>query len=148
MTVVYGLVHVASGRTYVGCTAGKPQKRLREHRCLLNQGKHAERVLQNEWRSYGPEAFVMKVLEVLPGVPSAAKKREAELRWMNKLEEEGLLYNRNMTSFQFVHGATEKGIEASRKAGRWHKGVPKDHGAKISLGKKRARILRQSNEIV
>ena len=148
MTVVYGLVHVASGRTYVGCTAGKLAKRFREHRCLLNNGKHAERVLQNEWKLYGAEAFVMKVLEVLPGKPSAAQKREVELQWMCKLEKQGLLYNLNKMSFQVLPEAARKGREAARTAGRWHNGVPKDHGAKISAGIRRARRLRQSNEIV
>jgi len=160
MAVIYGLVHVASGRTYVGCTAGKLQKRFREHRCLLNNNKHKEPVLQKEWSIYGSEAFRIEILEQLEMLAPTFRKREAELRWMTKLESEGLLYNLSRVSFAPSPEAARKGIEASRTVGRpvspegrlkrrmAQLGIPKNHGAKISATKRRNRILRQSDEIV
>jgi hypothetical protein len=162
MTVVYGLVHLPSGRVYVGCTGGRPTakrkynktqtsllaKRFREHRCLLNAGTHSEALLQADWLKDGEAVFKMVVLEELGEYPEPSKKREAELRWMKKFEDEGLLYNIYKESFAFTKEATEAGIEASRTAGRWHKGVPNDHGRKISEGKKRAKLLRQLKDIV
>lgn len=160
MAVVYGLVHILSGRTYVGCTSGRPNskrvykgtqsklaKRFREHRCLLNAKNHSEPVLQKDWLRDGPSAFRMVVLEETSS-NVVAVKREAEIRWMRKLEVEGLLYNAYKQSFNFTPEATKAGIEASRIAGRWHNGVPVDHGRKISKGKRKARMLRQRNEIV
>jgi len=162
MAVVYGLVNLRTGKTYVGCTGGRPTavrkynksvdsllaKRFREHRCLLNAGTHSEPELQKDWVRYGPLAFKMKMLEALPLFPPAAVKREAELKWMAHYENRGLLYNTYKEAFAFTKEATKAGIEASRTAGRWHNGVPKDHGKKISIGKRRARMLRRLNEIV
>ena len=104
MAVIYGLVHVASGRTYVGCTAGKIQKRFREHRCLLNHGRHKEPVLQKEWTVYGPEAFRIEVLESLVEKAPKSVRREAELRWMKKLEDEGFY----TTSTRFLSASPRK----------------------------------------
>ena len=162
MAVVYGLVHILSGKTYVGCTGGRKiakrkynktvesllAKRFREHRCWLNAGKHSEPILQKDWVADGEKAFKMVILEELSKYPLPAEKREAELRWMKKFEIDGLLYNTYKEAFNFTTEATKAGIEASRTAGRWHKGVPKDHGKKISEGKRRARIQKQLKDIV
>jgi hypothetical protein len=161
MAVVYGLENKRTGMTYVGCTSGRPTakrhyktddsklaKRFREHRCLLNMGTHSEPKLQKDWYRYGQPVFRMIILEKLPDFPSAPVKREAELRWMAHFEAKGLLYNTYKEAFAFTKAATAAGIEASRMAGRWHNGVPADHRKKISEGKRRARRLRQLNEIV
>jgi hypothetical protein len=156
MAVVYGLVHIPSGMTYVGCTGGRKTakrkynktvtsllaKRFREHRCLLRANEHNEPKLQKDWLKHGEQSFKMVVLEELGEYPTPSVKREAELRWMSKFEAKGLLYNTYKEAFAFTKEATKTGIEASRTAGRWHKGVPKDHGRKISEGKRRARELR------
>lgn len=157
MAVVYGLVNVCTGKVYVGCTSGrqtakrhykavesKLAKRFREHRCLLNAGTHKEPELQKDWLIDGPAAFKMVVLETLALFPAATVKREAELKWMAFYRAKGLLYNTYKEAFSFTAEATKAGIEASRTAGRWHKGVPKDHGKKISEGKRRARMLRRT----
>lgn len=159
MAVIYGLVNVASRMTYIGCTAGKLAKRFREHRCLLNNNKHSEPILQRDWTNYGSDGFRMDVLEELPKDAVVSQKREAELRWMAKLEAEGLLYNSNKLSFMPSPEATRKGIEASRTAGRpvspegrmkrrmAQLGIPKNHGAKISATKRRNRLLRRFDEL-
>lgn len=162
MAVVYGLVCVLSGKTYVGCTSGRKTakrkynktvesllaKRFREHRCLLNANKHSEPELQKDWLIHGEQSFKMVLLEELSDYPPPSVKRRAELKWMAKFERKGLLYNTYKEAFAFTKEATKAGVEASRIAGRWHNGVPKDHGRKISEGRRRARELRQLNEIV
>ena len=155
--LVYGLINLKSGKVYVGCTSGRPNakrqylknesklaKRFREHKSLLNSKKHSEPKLQKDWLESGPDEFKIILLEEVGENVSASKKREAELKWMKKYEDEGLLYNTYKESFSFTKEATKAGIEASRTAGRWHNGVPKDHGRKISEGKRRARILRST----
>lgn len=162
MAVVYGLVHIPSGMTYVGCTGGRKTakrkynknvisllaKRYREHRCLLNAGTHSEPKLQQDWLVYGEGAFQVVILQELGEYPPPSAKRKAELEWMCQYEAKGLLYNTYKEAFAFTKEATKAGIEAARTAGRWHKGVPKDHGRKISEGKRKARELRQLKEIV
>jgi GIY-YIG catalytic domain len=160
MAVIYGLVHIASGKTYIGCTAGKLAKRFREHRCLLNNGKHKETGLQLDWSIYGSNSFRIGVLEELPLHADVKTKREAEIRWMDALDAEGLLYNRFRASFGFTPEATRRGVEASRFAGRpvsaegrlkrrmAQLGIPKNHGHKISATKRRNRMLRATEEIV
>lgn len=152
MATVYALTCYRNGMAYIGCTAGKIGKRMREHRCLLNAGKHAEAKLQRDWTSFGPSAFAMIVLETLPPDASVALKREAELRWMHHYENEGRLYNRNKSSFS----GTPEAIKAWNAAGRntigdrWSSeanlkrsltqlGKPKGHGAKISATKRAKR---------
>jgi hypothetical protein len=150
MAIIYGLVHVPSGRVYVGCTKGKPAKRLREHRCLLNQGKHNEPDLQRDWLKDGEGAFKMKVLEQLPIGVSLVLKREAELRWMDCFRGLGLLYNQRRLSFQLTPEAMRKGVaNAQLKPGnRWTPEVNEKRrlamlgrklntGPKISATKKR-----------
>ena len=99
MITIYGLVNFITGETYVGCTAGKLNKRMREHRCLLNANKHAAKRLQTAWNDLGPSGFRLNVLESLPKDSSVITKRERELFWMKTLKSEGKLYNDNETSF-------------------------------------------------
>ena len=153
MVTIYALECGATGMGYVGCTAGKLGKRMREHRCLLNQKKHTAARMQRDWDRYGSNAFYLKTLETLPPDSTVAVKREAELRWMAKYRLEGRLYNTNQTSFALSPEAIAKGVEASRTSigNRWSAeanlkrrlsqlGKPKGHGAKISATK-RARAM-------
>ena len=166
MAAVYGIVHLASMKTLVGSvgdgrentirlyksTKSKLSKRFREHRCLLNQGKHAEPDLQSDWDKYGPSAFAMRLLEEIEG--SVESKREAELRWMANLDQQGLLYNQTRLAYALSPEAMKKGVEASRHAigNRWtpeanerrrlaQLGKPKGHGAKISATKRARKMM-------
>lgn len=154
MVSVYAIICGVNNSAYVGCTAGKPAKRLREHRCLLNQGKHAASAMIEDWRKYGASAFYLKILEKLPAGSAARVKREAEHRWMAHYAALQRLYNPNTLSFQLSPEAIAKGVEASRTSvgNRWSPeanlkrrlaqlGKPKGHGAKISATK-RAQAMR------
>src|SRR4051812_30827959 len=114
MVIVYALECAVTGFSYIGCTAGKPGKRMREHRCLLNKGKHSATKMVADWQQYGEQSFTFKVIESLPDGADVAAKRAAELYWQNKYASEGRLYNPIISSFNFPSKeAQAKGIEAS-----------------------------------
>ena len=152
MANIYALKCIVNGFVYIGCTA-KESKRFREHRCLLRANKHAEKILQIDWNMYGESAFIMVHLEMTI-TDMVEEKRSRELYWMNHYYSEGLLYNRNMTSFSPTKEAIRMGIEESKyhPGNRWSPeanekrrlsqlGIPKGHGAKISATKRAKRMM-------
>lgn len=166
MAIVYALKNLTNGKCYVGCTKGNLAKRLREHRCMLRAGKHAEPDLQADWTRLGEAKFKMILLEELPPGASTAAKREAELSWMKDFGErrgvpEGtFLYNRYRHSFALSPEAIAKGVKAAwampDAAAKRHTpelrerrrqaqlGKPKGHGAKISATKQRRKVEREA----
>jgi len=154
MVTIYAFECKVSGRAYIGCTAGKLNKRAREHRCLLNNGKHTSPLLQEEWAKFGRDAFDMRVLEA-GDWSSLEERRSAEQKWMDLYLEQGKLCNAAEMSFAPAKEAIAKGIEASRHVtgNRWtpeanlkrslaQKGKPKGHGAKISATKRARKAMR------
>jgi hypothetical protein len=154
MPMIYALVNKSSGFAYVGCTKGKLTKRMREHRCLLNQGKHLATLLQADWKQQGEAGFEAIVLEKLPDDATVVVKRVRELYWMQRYEDR--LYNAHQVSFAPTADATRKGVanahklpgnrwteEANRKRSEAQKGIPKGHGAKISATKRARALERQ-----
>lgn len=121
MPVVYAL-KCSNGWGYVGCTAGKLNKRMREHRCLLNSGDHKVTKLQEDWDTLGAEAFSMVGLEELPRESTVVDKRIRELYWMQHFSTKGKLYNQYQVSFQPVPEAIERGVAASALSG--HRQTP------------------------
>jgi len=63
-TGVYEIVHVASGKRYVGSASVSFASRLRCHRHDLKKQKHSSVLLQRAWNKYGPEAFEFRIVEV------------------------------------------------------------------------------------
>lgn len=153
MVKIYGIKHRTTGYVYVGCTAANLNKRMREHRCILKAGKHSSSLLQAHWDADGEEAFEMIVLEQLPDDCTVVAKRVAEIYWMQKHQDN--LYNAHQNSFAPTSEAIRKGVEAGankrrgvpqsaeliRKRTACQRGVPKNHGAKISATK-RAKAMR------
>jgi GIY-YIG catalytic domain len=154
MVTVYKLECGATGEVYIGCTAGKLGKRMREHRSLLKAGKHSSR-LQEAWNEHAG-TFQMKPLEVLPETAGVIEKRERELAWLRHFQSQGLLLNDHVISFQPPPGHAAKGVatrkangnrhiteESNRKRSLAQLGKPKGHGAKISATKraKREKLL-------
>ena len=58
---VYQIVHIATGRRYVG-QAKNVNRRWREHRRDLAKGGHTSLHLQRAWIKYGPDAFQFTLL--------------------------------------------------------------------------------------
>jgi hypothetical protein len=152
MVTIYGLEDASTGAAYVGCTAGRPGKRMREHRSLLKSGKHTSRKLQEAWNDHAGQ-FQMKVLETMPAEVSVIEKRERELSWMKHYRAQGLLLNDNELSFRPPPDAPAKAAaarvangyrpsaESNLKRRLAQLGKPKGHGDKISATK-RAKNLR------
>lgn len=146
MPMIYAIVNKSSGFAYIGCTGGKLNKRMREHRCLLNQGKHQAVLLQKDWNEVGEAGFDVVELERLSEDSSVIDKRVRELYWMQTYQDR--LYNAHQVSFSPTKEAIAKGVanahkhagnrwtdEANRKRSESQKGKPKGHGAKISATK-------------
>lgn len=148
MVTVYALRCVTTGEAYIGCTAGSLGKRMREHRCLLNQGKHKAVRLLARWVELGPSGFRMEVIEALPNDATTLLKRERELYWMRSFSERGLLLNDHTVSFSPPVGAQalaaksrvangyRPSAESNEKRRLAQLGVPKGHGWKISATKR------------
>jgi hypothetical protein len=155
MVSVYAIECHANGCAYIGCTKGKIGKRMREHRCLLNQRKHTASKMVADWHRFGSGAFSIRVLESLPDSPTIEAKRACELKWMNDYSAEGRLYNAHLTSFAPTPEAMAKGqansqlypgnrwsSEANAKRSLAQLGIPKGHGAKISATKQARKVMR------
>ena len=148
MPCIYALRNKVTDFAYIGCTKGKINKRMREHRCLLNSGKHLSTKLQEDWGKGAESDFEIIKLEELSENATVVDKRERELYWMQVYKEK--LYNLYQVSFQPIPSAIKKGIEASKsvKGNRWTEltnekrriaqlGKSHSYGSKISETKKR-----------
>ena len=112
--VIYALFHVTTCYAYIGCTKGKLGKRMREHRCLLNQGRHMATKMQEDWDRDGEGAFEMRVLEILPDDASVFDKRVREMYWMQQFASLDGLYNAYQNSFRPDEAARKRGVEGAR----------------------------------
>jgi hypothetical protein len=143
MVVVYALRCVTTGEAYIGCTAGKLGKRMREHRCLLRSGKHKAVRLQTRWNELGPSGFHMEVVEALPNHADVLLRRERELHWLRSYSQQGLLLNEHMVSFSPPVGAQALAAKA-RVANGYRPSAESNLKRRMAqLGKpKRARAMR------
>ena len=92
MQVIYAVECVKNGLTYVGYSAHHMQ-RWRNHRRLLRRRIHAASKMVDDWHKYGPDAFAVRVLEVLPTEIEIRDARQVELRWQGHFARLGRLYN-------------------------------------------------------
>ncbi len=149
MAQVYALTCIVDDYAYIGVTMGKLSKRLREHRCLLRNGKHTCRPLQEAWIRNGEDTF--RIIPIGECGNSLEERRAAETEAM--LAYGFRRYNEDTNSFRPTREATRKGIEASRhvegnkrspeanlKRSLAQKGKPKGHGAKISATKQARKV--------
>lgn len=160
MIYIYAFECLLTGRAYIGCTRDVP-KRAREHRGNLRRGQHKCSALLSDWNAHGQSQFRARVLESLPDDAGVAAKRDAELRWMRRFKDDGLLYNEHIISFQPPEEGRRLGVERSRLSvgRRWtpeanlkrslaQKGRPKGHGAKISATKRANRLARLQAQVM
>lgn len=61
---VYEIVHLASGKRYVGSTGRSFNERWKEHREALKKSQHHSILLQRDWNKYSESTFVFSVLEI------------------------------------------------------------------------------------
>ena len=95
---VYAIVHVLSGRRYLGQT-NSLERRWEQHREALTAGSHHNPRLQTVWESDGELAFEFVELEVAP-----AYLQPVELqKWLHKKERELIrTYKAKGLSFNIV----------------------------------------------
>lgn len=155
MVQIYAIKCLVNGYAYVGCTKGKINKRMREHRCLLKAKSHKCTKLQHDWNEYGEDNFTIEVLEYLPREACIEAKRDGEMKWMKIFEDRALLYNLYLVSYRPTDEAIARGVESAKRVigNRWSPevnlrrslsqlGIPKGHGAKISATKQAKKIMR------
>ena len=151
MIVIYALE--CTDGVYVGCTAGKLNKRLREHRCLLNAGVHKATGLQKAWEK-DPTSFRIRAVDLLVDDAPIIMKRERELFWMKHYRDNNVLLNDFVISFSPPDGSSAKAAkqrvlngnknitpEGNLKRRLAQLGIPKGHGAKISATKQANKLL-------
>jgi len=90
---VYRLVHVDSGKSYVGSTVDTDAMKNRLE-FELNMGFSMKKALLADWRTYGAEAFRYEVLERFEppehGTYNLMKELESmEAKWLEKLQPYG-----------------------------------------------------------
>ncbi|HJQ32214.1 MAG TPA: GIY-YIG nuclease family protein [Pyrinomonadaceae bacterium] len=86
---VYQIRNTVNGKVLVGVSVDLPAS-LNRHRAELRMGGHRNRVLQQEWAEFGPEAFEFEVLDTLapperPDYDPKADLRALEELWLDKL---------------------------------------------------------------
>jgi group I intron endonuclease len=86
---VYQILNKENGKVYIG-SAARFGKRWREHRHLLNGGKHHSVKLQRAWDKYGATSFEFGVLEI---VSDHSQMLLTEQKWIDKLEAVNEGYN-------------------------------------------------------
>lgn len=85
---VYAITHSASGRSLIGSSTNI-EARWKNHRSLLNRGKHRIVALQRDWVAYGDVAFAFTILE---RVDDASQLERRERAWQRQANADAL-YN-------------------------------------------------------
>src|SRR5690349_19871385 len=76
---VYIIETTATGRVYIGSTAGSFASRLGGHKMMLDRGIHNNKLMQQDWERYSPSAFVFRPLEICTTSEQAAVR---EMEWI------------------------------------------------------------------
>lgn len=116
--VIYCITNIKNDKQYVGQAINK-NKRWKDHKVMLNAGKHSNRHLQAAHNKYGSENFIYTVLEIIDNISHLT---EREQYWMNKLsciDPNG--YNLNPTAasaFGFKHSTETKMKWSEQRKGK------------------------------
>jgi hypothetical protein len=90
---VFQVKNLANGKVLLGSSMNL-QGPLNGHRFMLTIGKHRNEDLQNDWNTFGPDAFVFEVLEVVsmkddPDFNLADELTLLEQIWLERLQPFG-----------------------------------------------------------
>lgn len=91
---VFQIKNLRSGKIFVEAT--RNLKTINGQKFQLEMGSHRNRALQRDWQEYGPDAFVIEVLEVLkreedesPAFDVADALEKLKEKWLEKLQPYG-----------------------------------------------------------
>lgn len=76
--VLYRIVHLDTGREYIGITSRKPRERWTQHKTESRRGKCTS-YIHRALRKYGVEAFSFETLRTLPNWNAALAARTKAL---------------------------------------------------------------------
>ena len=60
---IYTITNTVTGWVYIGKTSDSFERRWFVHRSGLNNGKHHNKALQKDWKTYGPDAFIFSIAQ-------------------------------------------------------------------------------------
>lgn len=89
---VYAIINSKTGKLYIG-SSNDTGRRWMQHRHLLLTGVHHAPILQNAWNKYGADAFVFRLLELVP--PDKESLLAAEQRWLDHYHAADRLFGYN-----------------------------------------------------
>ena len=84
----YRIINTENGRPYIGQSSGY-YHRWRTHKSALRHNKHGNKQLQEDYNTYGEEAFVFEVIEELPCDTSKGVLLKKESEQIKKHLREG-----------------------------------------------------------
>jgi hypothetical protein len=99
---VFQIKNTANGKVFLGSSLNL-EGPLNRHRFALSVGSHLNQALQADWNTYGADAFVFEVLEVVKVTDDPHFNLDAELTlleqiWVEQLQPFGERgYNRDAT---------------------------------------------------
>lgn len=115
---IYKIVHLSTGRIYVG-SAANLSKRYGEHWRDLRANRHANRYLQNAWNKYGQDAFSFVVIEEI-FIPFLL---EREQLWIDKLHACDRRKGFNLSPTAGSSRGVKHSEESRRRMGEGRKGA-------------------------
>lgn len=123
---IYRIVHLASGKSYVGSSSSIID-RWYQHRCDLRFNRHHSVLLQRAWNKHGAEAFAFEILAECEA--SALFEQEAD--FLSKLESANPKRGYNT----LVRPGSGLGYrhtpEARQRMSESHKAIPKSERLKF-----------------
>lgn len=90
---IYAIVHISSGRTYIGRTKRRFDVRWQKHISDLERGQHICPSFQQDWTRDGWSAFRFEILEIIDAYRNSYYFRLSEWTRIKSLENP---YNQNL----------------------------------------------------
>ena len=110
---VYRIVNTLDGKVYIG-SSSRCRRRLRQHRWLLDAGRHTNGHLQGAWKKYGEAAFRFEVIEYIPSA-LIGELTDFEQGWIDATRAWDSAYGYNLARFAETVGRGRVVSEESRR---------------------------------
>ena len=92
----YEIKNIKNGKVYIGCSTAHP-RRWRQHKLHLRKGTHANKHLQEDYNTFGLEAFEFSVVEEFPSdTPYKLLEAKETQLILEKQQKDVDLYNINV----------------------------------------------------